>query len=169
MVVGIWSVDQTRCVLSMLNCWQEYCYRLLYKLSTISIKVRVMYLKSMYTNVMGKPICHVFCEDEGNSSCKVVIAQMGWNLPVLDQRTFCDTKWYPTIQRNLTGLELLMVVDIFPFHVLDKFVVFPIDAPIPWASRIQQQTSELLYTNCSGYARSNPFHVYGAWMLSNSL
>ena len=115
-------------------------------------------------NAMGKNLfASVFCEDEVEPH-----VFYGCSPKYLSEtfqsltKVFCDTKWYPTIQRNLTGLESLFATIYFPFlGVLNKFRGTSNDAPILWASRIaQQKRPELLYKIAAAMP-DQTFHVYG--------
>ena len=75
---------------------------------------------------------------------------------------FCDTQWYPQVQREITGLENLIQTVYFPFlENLKPYKAAADKAPILWASRIAKQKRPELLCRLAKAMPDQEFHVYG--------
>lgn len=115
-------------------------------------------LKSMDKKLFAS----VFCEDEYEPGLYFGYACYLPETFRFIESVFCDTRWYPDEQSQLTGLDGLMKTVYFPFlGNLKPYAAVGKSAPVLWASRIaKQKRPELLYQ----IAKAMPeleFHVYG--------
>lgn len=83
-------------------------------------------------------------------------------------QVFCDTKWYPQTQIQLTGLQNFFQTLYFPF--LGKLNSYSASceksAPILWASRVAPEKLPQLLCQIAKSLPNEIFHVYGEVELS---
>lgn len=116
-------------------------------------------------NYMGKKLfASVFCNEIRNNNI-----YSGYS-PAYIHNThsylsavFCDTKWYPKIQIDLTGLDELFKTIYFPS--LQKLSDYQADNkannPILWASRFTTQKLPNILYDIAKNMPNQSFHVYG--------
>ena len=105
----------------------------------------------------------IFCEDkiDDNYSFGYAPKYLGDTYQFL-AGIFCDTKWYPRVIEETTGLDSELVHTVyFPFLGNINTINITENAPILWASRIASQKRPSILYDIAKRMPKKTFHVYG--------
>lgn len=115
---------------------------------------------------MGKQLfASVFCEDIDNNGIYYGYSPAYiHNTHSYLSAVFCDTKWYPKTQIDLTGLDELFKTIYFPSlqKLFDYQADNKVNNPILWASRFATQKLPNILYDIAKSMPNQSFHVYGA-------